>query len=352
MVRCLVIACSLAVCAFPSLADAKAKAARGVVARAERSARAPTKAERKLRAKPRPAKRKLAALEKQQRQEKGKQAKQAKRDAELAALTADSQLARGDLIHGTEAPGMVAFTFDDGPSVATTPVVLDALAKYDVPGTFFIVADRLIGRDGKQHRALVRKQLAAGFDVASHTFTHRRLRRTSPRVLRREVDDSLRTLSRASRGTIGLFRAPFGILDRRGRAWLKKRGLTEVRWSIDPADWKATDAETLRKATLATILEQGGGIVLMHDLKELTAQSLALVLDDLEAANCARLAQKQDPILPVSLHYWLRDNGVPRAVPDDVKKRTAAYRSALPGRCAVRPKPIRQSDPLPPEVPT
>jgi hypothetical protein len=74
----------------------------------------------------------------------------------------------------------------------------------------------------------------------------------------------------------------------------------------------------------------------MHDVKPITAKIIADVLDDLEAENCKRLDEKRDPIVPVSLHYFLRDGKTPRAVPDDVQKRTDAYKLALPVRCANR----------------
>jgi hypothetical protein len=77
----------------------------------------------------------------------------------------------------------------------------------------------------------------------------------------------------------------------------------------------------------------------MHDVKPITAQIIAGVLDDLEAENCARLADKREPIAPVSLHYFLRDGHTARGVPDAVQRRTAAYKAALPERCAKRPRP-------------
>src|SRR5205814_1805034 len=84
------------------------------------------------------------------------------------------------------------------------------------------------------------------------------------------------------------------------------------------------------------ILKQNGGIVLMHDVKPITAKIIANVLDDLEAENCQRLAASKDPIVPVSIHYFLRDGKTPRAIPEDVQKRTDAYKLALPVRCANR----------------
>ena len=57
----------------------------------------------------------------------------------------------------------------------------------------------------------------------------------------------------------------------------------------------------------------------MHDVKPITAKIIADVLDDLEAENCQRLADGQaEPILPVSLHYFLRDGKTAAPIPDDV----------------------------------
>ncbi len=267
------------------------------------------------------------------------EAKQRKADAELARLTDDPLLARADRIDGSGVKGMVAFTFDDGPNAETTPLVLEALQKYDVPATFFIITRQLVGRLAKPNRAVLAKELEGGHVVASHSVSHRNLRTLSKPAIVREIDQSVRVLAKEAGRPIGLFRAPFGALGKRSRAHLKKRGLTEVKWSIDTIDWDERDGEQLRQRALATILQQEGGVVLMHDAQEVTARSLALLLDDLEAANCQRLSGKQEPILPVSLHYWIRDNGKPRPVPEEVQKRTAAYRAALPARCAARATP-------------
>jgi hypothetical protein len=41
----------------------------------------------------------------------------------------------------------------------------------------------------------------------------------------------------------------------------------------------------------------------------------------------------------VSLHYFIKnDKKTLRPIPDEVAKRTAAYKAALPGRCAKRTK--------------
>ena len=261
-------------------------------------------------------------------------------DAELLELTADPLLGKADRISGEEVRGMVAFTFDDGPNPSTTPAVIDALVKYNVPATFFIVTRKIVGKQGEAAREILKRQLESGFLVGSHSVTHSKLSGASPAKLAAEIDESVKTLAKTAERPIGMFRAPFGAIDGRGRAWLKKRGLTEAFWSIDTRDWQAKDAAHLRKKIFKMIVTQHGGVVLMHDVKAITAEIVGNVLDDLEAENCRRLDVQSDPIVPVSIHYFLRDKRKLRDIPDDVKKTTEAYRLALPARCAARPQPI------------
>ena len=262
---------------------------------------------------------------------------------DLRSLTDDPVVGRANRIEGDERKGLVAFTFDDGPDPETTPAVIAALEKYDIPAAFFIVTQRIAGRHGEKSREVLDRELAGGFLVGSHSVSHANLRHAAGEQLGREIDASIRALAVQANRPIGMFRAPYGALSPAGRARLKKLGLTEVFWSVDTLDWKAHDPDRLRKKVISMIKQDGGGVVLMHDVKPITARIIAGVLDDLEAENCSRLAAGHEPILPVSLHYFLRDSRdgkrAARAVPAAVQRRTDAYRAALPERCAKRPPP-------------
>ena len=260
---------------------------------------------------------------------------------DLKAMTDDPLLGKASRVEGEEMHGVVAFTFDDGPNPETTPSVIDALEKYDVPATFFIVTSRISGKLGAKGRDVLARELADGFLVGSHSVTHPNLKFAEGATLDHEIDQSIRTLAKEANRPIGLFRPPYGALSGAGRMRLKRLGLTEVIWSIDTLDWRAHDQEKLRKKVLNMILKQNGGIVLMHDVKPITAKVIATVLDDLEAENCQRLVDKKDPIVPVSIHYFLRDGKDHRAIPDDVTKRTEAYKAKLPDRCKARPAPAQ-----------
>lgn len=261
----------------------------------------------------------------------------------LRSLTNDPITNKADRIDGDEAEGVVAFTFDDGPNPETTPAVIEACQKYNIPATFFIVTQRINGKRGERSREVLQRELDAGFMIGSHSVTHANLKSGAASLLTKEIDGSLRTLAPQINRPVGMFRPPFGAFNKGGRSWLKKLGMTEVLWSVDTLDWKAKNAERLRAKVGRMIVKQNGGVVLMHDVKPLTAKIIADVFDDLEAENCARLADKREPIIPVSLHYFLKEGKTHRAIPEAVKARTEAYRVALPLRCAGR-KPATPKD--------
>ena len=262
----------------------------------------------------------------------------------ILTLTDDPILGKAHAVSGEEHPGVVAFTFDDGPNPETSPAVIDALDKYDIPATFFIVTQRITGKLGEKSRAVLARELASGYTVGSHSVTHPNLKNADGDTLDKEIDASIKTLAITANRPIGLFRPPYGSLSGAARMRLRKLGLTEVQWSVDTLDWKAHDADKLRKKVLKMILEQNGGVVLMHDVKPITAKVIPEVLDDLEAENCHRLADGKEPIWPVSPHADLQDATTARALPADVQARLDRYKAALPNRCAARNDPAPATD--------
>ncbi|MCE9578415.1 MAG: polysaccharide deacetylase family protein [Deltaproteobacteria bacterium] len=255
----------------------------------------------------------------------------------------DPALGHALRIDGDEAEDLVAFTFDDGPNPETTPAVLTALARYDIPATFFIVAQRLVGKHGERSRALLAREDREGYLIGSHSFSHLNLKHASKSMADKEVVQAQKIIAETLGRPLGLFRPPFGALGGAAATAVKNSGLTDVLWSVDTLDWRTPNAAKLRKKVMRMILAQRGGVVLMHDIKKVTAKVIGDIFDDLEIENCARLAKGGTPIIPVSLHYFLRDGvkgkGKPRPIPPEVAARTASYRATLAARCAARPAP-------------
>lgn len=250
-----------------------------------------------------------------------------------------TSLGGADRVEGEERDDVVAFTFDDGPDPHTTPIVLDALARHRIPGTFFIVNRHIVGHRAAAGLPILARIVADGHMLGGHTANHARLRLLDAEGLQREVNDSVAILRLASGRPIELFRPPYGVLGTVAAKRIRKLGLTDVRWSIDPKDFQGDDGDQLRQLVLADIARERGGIVLLHDTKRITANAIERLLTDFERDNCRRLQRGAPPILPVSLHYFLRDDGVPRPIPPAVAARTEAYRAYLAEICEARSKP-------------
>jgi peptidoglycan/xylan/chitin deacetylase (PgdA/CDA1 family) len=251
----------------------------------------------------------------------------------------EREFGRGSIIDGRENPYHVAFTFDDGPDHETTPMVLDALDRYDIPATFFVVGRRFAnrGRRTVDNAAVLADIIGRGHHVGNHTFQHQNLATVTPEVMKREIDQNSEALIEHLGYLPRAFRPPYGAVTQQTREHLSARGFTEVRWNIDTLDFQATRERDLRQRTMKAIIKQQGGVVLMHDTKKITARAIAGILDDLEAENCRRLAANERPLIPVSLHYFMVNrDGKARPVPAHVAARTRGYRDRLPARCRAR----------------
>ncbi len=210
------------------------------------------------------------------------------------------------------------------------------LEKFEVPATFFVVG-RHFAKNTDTARAggeLLRQMEERGFTIGNHTTNHQHLPSLSAVDARIAVEKNAADLEALLGHKVHLFRPPFGATTAPVRQMLRKRGNTTVRWNIDSQDFQRGRRDGIAKRVLADILAKGGGVVLMHDTKPWTARALPDLLKSLEEANCQRLADGLGPIIPVSLHYFLRDqNGTPRPIPTKVLKATQETIDRLTDRC-------------------
>src|SRR5690348_4349554 len=101
----------------------------------------------------------------------------------------------------------VALTFDDGPSAADTPRVLDLLGEHGARATFFTVA-----QNARRHPDLIRRMVAEGHEVAIHGELHLPLMMMPPWLIRREIRRSADAVMRAANVTARHYRPPFGLM--------------------------------------------------------------------------------------------------------------------------------------------
>lgn len=151
----------------------------------------------------------------------------------------------------------IVLSYDDGPSAEFMPRLLDLLARKEARATFF-----LLGRNLQARQEAVAQLQRQGHEVGSHTFHHSNAWRSWPWVAGRDLGKGL-GLVRLLGAEGELFRPPYGkaTLVTLAQCWAQR--LRPVWWTIDPRDtWARRPAQDV----VAEIAQQGGGVVLMHDL--------------------------------------------------------------------------------------
>lgn len=152
----------------------------------------------------------------------------------------------------------VALTFDDGPDPATTLLLLELLAEYRIPATFFVT-----GRRATQYPHLIQQIVSRGHDVGNHSFHHNRYRMFwQSATLAQEISDTQRVLSNLDITSLA-FRPPVGITTPAMGKVLARQGLYAVNFSCRAFDWGNRRIDRLADKILSRI--KPDDIVLMHD---------------------------------------------------------------------------------------
>jgi peptidoglycan-N-acetylglucosamine deacetylase len=175
-------------------------------------------------------------------------------------------------------PREVVLTFDDGPWPATTPRILDALAKECVRATFFIVGQRAAASPG-----LVRRTAAAGHTIATHTYSHPLLSRMSAARAEAEIDRGITAVTQAlghgsHRPIAPFFRFPGFASTPRLLDRLAQRGIVVFGADLWASDWLPMTPSRELTLVMQRLDAAGGGIVLFHDTKAQTAAMLPALL--------------------------------------------------------------------------
>ena len=176
---------------------------------------------------------------------------------------------------------MCALTFDDGPSPYTAEL-LDTLARYNIPATFFVV-----GAQVQRRPDIIRRMLAEGHEVGNHSFSHTALRKQSPQAQQddlRKLDALLRELGANPR----FVRPPFGYYDHNTINVVQEMDGHIVMWTVDSQDWRNySDLEdVLANMQLPYRGAPMRGVFLFHDTHRPTVERMPEILDALIASGC------------------------------------------------------------------
>jgi peptidoglycan/xylan/chitin deacetylase (PgdA/CDA1 family) len=199
-------------------------------------------------------------------------------------------------------------TFDDGPSTAT-PTLLNYLKTNKHSATFFLIGSNVI-----QYPDTVKREVAEGHHLASHTWSHHALTTLSNEQIVAEMKWTEKAVMEATGLRLKYMRPPYGDINNRVRYVLKKLGYIPVDWTgdaFDTNDWQMpTMAESKVIATFTKSLDAyvasnktKGFYCLEHDLNDLTvgaAQKL-IPLGTARNINIASVAQCEGDSQPYQL---------------------------------------------------
>lgn len=202
----------------------------------------------------------------------------------------------------------VVLTFDDGPLPKYSNQVLQILADECIKATFFI-----IGSQAKANPEGVRKLVAAGHTVGTHSMNHPLTFDRMPiEKSEAEINGGIEWTSAAMTDPSKLapfFRIP-GLMRADGvENLLISRGIQV--WSADfPADdWRHVSSDRVYQLAIQRLEAKGKGILLLHDIQARTVAALPKIIRDLKARGYRIVhvvpATADRPATPTTPVEWL-----------------------------------------------
>jgi cellulose synthase/poly-beta-1,6-N-acetylglucosamine synthase-like glycosyltransferase/peptidoglycan/xylan/chitin deacetylase (PgdA/CDA1 family)/DNA-directed RNA polymerase specialized sigma24 family protein len=211
--------------------------------------------------------------------------------------------------------GRIALSFDDGPDPQWTPQILSVLARYHVPGTFFLVGGRVA-----QYPGLVRQEVAAGDEVGIHTFTHDDLATAGETRRNFEFSQTQSVIEGAAGVSTSLLRPPYSseaaALDDLDWAAVQDagaHGYVTVLTDRDSLDWQRPGVAKI-VANVVPASGTPGMLVMMHDAggdRAQTVAALEILIPKLLArgyrfTTVSGLIGQPSPITPATASQRLR----------------------------------------------
>lgn len=166
----------------------------------------------------------------------------------------------------------IVLTFDDGPSAAWTPALLDGLKERGVKATFF-----LIGENADKNPEIVKRMAEEGHLIGNHTYHHVELTKVSENEARLELADTSAVIVRITGKEPEYMRPPFGAWQRKLEQEIQ---MLPVLWTIDPLDWTTENQDEIVNKVVTEAEEND--IILLHDCYKSSIEAGLRIVDILQ----------------------------------------------------------------------
>ncbi|RXZ44092.1 polysaccharide deacetylase family protein, partial [Agromyces binzhouensis] len=170
----------------------------------------------------------------------------------------------------------VSLTFDDGPT-SLTPSLLDVLDRERAAATFYVQGSSVARNPGTAARIV-----AAGHEIANHTWAHPNLTTLTDEQVRDEVRRTQDAIASATGVRPTSLRPPYGASNAEVRELVP---LPFVVWDLDTRDWQDPGVDVVVERAAGGAAP--GSIVLMHDTHEETIEAVPSIIDRLRARGFA-----------------------------------------------------------------
>ena len=203
----------------------------------------------------------------------------------------------------------VVLTFDDGPLPKNSNKILEILAAECVKATFFT-----IGQQAHASPEGVRKLLAAGHTIGTHTWDHPLTMNRMPiERARQEIDDGIAATKAALGDDAGalapFFRIPGLLRANDVEDYAAQQGIQI--WSADflADDWRHISSQRVYDLAISRLEAKGKGILLLHDIQARTVAALPKILETMKARGYRIVhvvpATPERPATPTEPQEWL-----------------------------------------------
>ena len=171
---------------------------------------------------------------------------------------------------------VVALTLDDGPDERTTPLILAELRRHAARATFFLIGERVPGRE-----ALVRRVVEDGHELGNHFMHDRPAIGLGAEKLARDLDQSHALLETYSR--VRWARPGSGWYSRETLAAMSRKNYRCALGSVYPYDATIPSSAFAARYILRNV--RPGAVIVLHDggaRGRRSARTLGTVLPELQ----------------------------------------------------------------------
>lgn len=149
--------------------------------------------------------------------------------------------------YGKRSDRKLVLTYDDGPDPVYTKQILDTLAYYHVPASFFVV-----GIEAENNIPLIKRIVREGHEIGNHTFTHPNMAEVSRTRALLEIDATRLLIECLTGRSTIMFRAPYNADSDPEKAeemvpvaLSRTRNYITIGEGIDPEDWQKAEIPEL-----------------------------------------------------------------------------------------------------------